>query len=186
MYPSENNGGAENDDHESSGDSRHGTFGAPAQATQGERGNRDPSDGPQEDRFNPSGIEALERELASRIEEAPPEELAGILVGQTREWSGLLPRPEDFLQYPNEVQSHIVAWTDAQVLGSTNRADRLADAEIKNASLETVLSFLIHVLSIGAAFVGLAVFDQPAALGLLSIPGISVVVNWHNKTNSRK
>lgn len=101
------------------------------------------------------------------------------------EWSGLLPRPEDFREYPDDVQKHIVAWTDAQVLGSSARADKLADAEIRNTTIDTLLSFVIHIASIGAAFAGVAIFNQPAALGLLSIPGISVVVNWHNKRNER-
>lgn len=185
MYPDEKNGGAENVSHESSCDSRNEQFGAPASPPQGERGCSESGIDPQENRLHPGGLESAEKELASRLEETPPEALAGILVGQTREWSGLLPRPEDFREYPPDVQKHIVAWTDAQVLGSSARADKLADAEIRNTLTETRLSFIIHIASIGAAFVGVAIFNQTAALGLLSIPGISVVVNWHNKRNER-
>ena len=53
-------------------------------------------------------------------------QLVHLLVEQ-RQWSGLLPDPNTFNQYPEKVQQSILAWNDATILGGSERESKLVD-----------------------------------------------------------
>lgn len=98
-------------------------------------------------------------------------------VGISSSWSGLLPRPEDFVKYPQSVQDKMVAWNDAQILNESARNDKLVSAEIKQGYISLVFTFLINSLIVVGVLVAFVMTGNPNVFWAFTLPGASVVGN---------
>lgn len=115
----------------------------------------------------------------SGIEESRPEEIAEILqgIGVVSSWSGLLPRPDDFTKYNQETQQKIIEWTDAQILGESERQDRITDAEIKRGHMSLATTFVFNIALLVAVFIAFVITENPSVFWAFTIPGASIVGN---------
>lgn len=127
------------------------------------------------------------QELVAKLDKDQLDELlsSGILVGlSTRQWVGLLPSPDQFMQYPEDVRKQMVAWNDAQIIDSSKRDDRLTESFTKSVTRNQWFSFLINIVFTGCAFAGFIFTSDPAAFGFLAIPGINVAFNiWKSRND---
>lgn len=124
----------------------------------------------------------VKEELIARINDIPPNELAGIIAaGNVREWSGLLPPPSEYNEYDIETRENIRAWNDAQIIDASRRSDKIADAEIRQGSRDQWLSFVLNVLFVSATFGSFLVTRDPASFGFLAIPTVTLAVNVYNR-----
>lgn len=131
-------------------------------------------------------------EFAQKVIEAIPREtlveaLEIIGLEQTStQWSGILPDPDSFKQYPPDVQKAMVAWNDAQIIDASKRLDKFADAAIKNVRLETVLTFILNFGFASGSFAAFIITGNLWSYGLLAIPGITIAVNLISNRRKRK
>lgn len=124
-------------------------------------------------------IEKIKSDLLTLPAEGQEELLDSLAINLSREevWSGLLPDPDSFGRYPEDVQKHIVAWNDAQILDESKRNDKLVEAFIKDKRRGVVVSFLINFLFLAAAFVSFIFTHDPASFGFLAVPGVTIAIN---------
>lgn len=92
-------------------------------------------------------------------------------------WSGLLPDPESFLQYPESVQERMMSWNDAKIIDESKRLDKLVDADIRQSSVDSLMSFLINIVFALISFLAFVITGNPASFGFLAVPGVSIAIN---------
>lgn len=148
-----------------------------------------------EDEHAPSEVEGDDdadarreaRELAPYIIDAiveNEESLNRLFIERSEIWSGLLPDPESFSKYPDFAQRKMIDWNDAQIIDESKRNDKIIEAAIKQLKWGQILSFLVNVLSIAAAFWCFNTTGNAASFGFLAVPGAAIVVNIGLKIHS--
>lgn len=123
-------------------------------------------------------------EKIEELLEAAPEPLRDILCEAlvSKSWSGLLPDPASFGEYPEWVQHKMTDWNDARIIDESKRLDKMTDAAISNIRLESILTFTINAVFAMTAFLAFVITKDPASFGLLSVPGITIAVNlWRSR-----
>lgn len=124
----------------------------------------------------------LAETILSKIEQLPPSDFIGLmLAGQSSEWHGLLPPPDEYNKYPEDAKRRMLAWNDAQIVDGAKRNDKLANAEIKQGAREQWLSFILNALFIAAAFFAFVITGNAASLSFLAVPGVTVAVNIYRR-----
>lgn len=118
-------------------------------------------------------------EAEEAIVESAPKEIQDYLAKAMlfQGWSGLLPDPDSFSKYPQDVQDSMVAWNNAKILDESKRLDKLVDAGIKQVSRENIFSF---ILNLGFAILSAVTFiltGNLVSFGFLAIPSVSIVFN---------
>ena len=169
------------DDLGASDDSRPGGVDQDNKEEQGGRG------GPSDEDFRTASITSTDdfigdilRQLDADCEvyqEELDDSTGTSFLAKHEEWQGLLPPPEQFAKYPGDVQHKIVEWNDAMIVDTSRRANLLAKAEVRNKTRSHWLNFIVNVLFISGSLVSFIATGNPAALGFLAIPGITVAVN---------
>ena len=101
-------------------------------------------------------------------------------------WSGMLPDPGSFSQYPDYAQRQMVAWNDARILDESKRHDKITDAAISQANKGQWLSFVLNALFAVLSFAAFIVTGSIVSFGFLAIPGISVVFNIVQNSKDKK
>ena len=131
-------------------------------------------------------LKAEEEEL-----EAIPEEIEDVVHAVlARYWSGLLPPPEEFNQYPSEAQAIILQWNDEQIKANvteeSSRQSRLVDSEIKQAQRGQILSGIIIITFVAAAVI-VTVVGNNAILATLfiGIPFATIIGNLFRPVRSK-
>ncbi len=107
--------------------------------------------------------------------EAIPEELRGraatsiaALVSRSESFSGMLPPPDLFRQYPVHVQDRMMSWNDAFTVDESARQDRLVDAEIAQARRGPYLSVGVVALGLFLALVAFLITGSVWAAGVFA------------------
>lgn len=95
----------------------------------------------------------------------------------SEQWSGLLPSPNDWNQYPPQAQQKMIEWNDALIIKESERQDRLTDAEIEQGKNGQNLSALIMLFFGFLSFIAFIVTKSPYAWGLLAIPVVAYISN---------
>ena len=124
-------------------------------------------------------LSSVERDLLLSSDLDP-----SLSIGYFSSWSGLLPRPDDFMQYPDDARKSIVLWNNAMILDESARADRLTDAAIKQSKVELILNFVVNVVFALASLVAFVVTGDVLSFGFLAIPAVSIVINLYREKHS--
>lgn len=135
--------------------------------------------------------EAARKKLLADLLDGDPSELLLSIINVeqqeiSKQWSGILPDPESFKQYPKDVQEHMVAWNDAQILDESKRLDKFADAAVKNVRVDSILNFILNLSFAVGSFAAFIITGNVWSYGMLAIPGISIAVNLVNHHRARK
>ena len=124
--------------------------------------------------------------FVASLSEGEENQLVHLLVEQ-RQWSGLLPDPNTFNQYPEKVQQSILAWNDATILGGSERENKLVDEFIKHRKFAQIFSFLINFTIPMAGITAFVLSGEQACLTSLGIPAVSIAVNiWKDKKEEQE
>lgn len=122
-------------------------------------------------------LEKLEEILEALPDEKQGELLLALQISGSSSWSGLLPRPETFKEYPERVQEKMIAWNDAQILDESKRSDKLTNAFVSQKKWGQILTFTLNLVFVAFAFIAFMITLNPAAFGFLAVPGITIAVN---------
>lgn len=88
-------------------------------------------------------------------------------------WSGMLPDPVTFAQYPSAVQERMMRWNDAYTVDESARQDRLVDAEIAESVRGSRRA--VHILMICLALASAAFFIGHSLAGAGLFLGLPVL-----------
>lgn len=171
---------------ENNDDSRTGQFPSAGGDSQGI--DADGATEPQKADEGPHGV--VDRDGAVRPEEgsgaiaqnAFPElsdhELGKLLVAEAGSFfSGALPPPDIFMQYPAEVRERMCEWNDAFTINESCRQDKLVDAEITQGKRGQSATITLFALCILGSFIAFIITRDPCSFILLSIPVGTVLAN---------
>lgn len=106
-------------------------------------------------------------------------------LGVGESWSGMLPKPQYFKEYPKEVQERMCRWNDADTVDESKRQDALVEGELKQANRGQLISagiFLVALLLSCACFL---VTRSPWSFGFLALPVVTVIGNMLEPVFSR-
>lgn len=106
-------------------------------------------------------------------------------LGVSESYSGMLPKPDDFNEYPAEVQERMCRWNDAFTTDESNRQDRLVDAEIAQARKGMWISGALFMIAMLFALVAFLVTESQWSFGFLAVPVVSMIVNLFEPIASR-
>lgn len=133
---------------------------------------------------------ALHEKLESFAESLTDGERALLLDGDSdaelsiayfSQWSGLLPSPDVFDQYPEETKASIISWNNALIIDESRRADKLTDAAISQSRAELYLNFAVNVVFTVSSLVAFVATGDAASFGFLAIPAVTVAVNIYRR-----
>ncbi|KFI65745.1 hypothetical protein [Bifidobacterium cuniculi] len=99
------------------------------------------------------------------------------LLGLSESYSGLLPQPKFFNQYPKDVQERMCRWNDAFTVDESKRQDRLVDAEIDQGKKSMWISAILFGICIIVSLVCFLVTKDAWSIAFLSVPVVSMVLN---------
>lgn len=129
-------------------------------------------------------LQVVNAKIAEKIIDSIPSEamqdavqLVAAESHSVQHWAGLLPDPDSFSKYPEEVQRAMVAWNDAQIIDASKRLDRFADAAVSSIERDSVLTFSLNLVFAILSFIAFIVTGSVWSYGLLAIPGVSIAVN---------
>lgn len=117
--------------------------------------------------LTPEPLDSLSGELLA--EGVPKEALEKVMVTVSRLWSGPLPPPEVFRQYPPEVQKAIVAQANSQIKHRQSIENKVIDSNISNSKIGMKFAFAITVALIVTGTVLIIIGKSTA--GLVAIFG---------------
>lgn len=100
-------------------------------------------------------------------------------------YSGMLPMPESFRAYPEEVQERICKWNDAFTIDESKRQDKLVDNEIKQQNRASWMTGALIALFSILAFASFIITRDKSSFWLLSVPIANVVGNLIKPAFSR-
>lgn len=173
------------------GDSRAGrqpTVGGVSQGIDEEReGDAFPSDAQPGRAEHAGGIaDAVEQEL-TLADAKTLQQAVSILTGLdvSDSWSGMLPRPKYFAEYPVAVQERICRWNDAFTIDESKRQDKLVDSEIAQARQSLWISAVLFAGSLVMSFIAFILTQSPWSFGFLAVPVMSVIGNMLEPVFSR-
>ena len=119
----------------------------------------------------------------SELKDAGLETIIG--ASYSRQWSGMLPSPDDFNKYDERTRERICRWNDAFTVDESARQNRLVDNEIKQQETGVALTFVL-VLAFGlAAFVSFLITREMASFGFLSVPLLNFLGNLFKSVLSK-
>ena len=123
-------------------------------------------------------------EDASDLTSDQVDEIVSILSSSS--WSGILPPPASFAQYPEYAQKQMVAWNDAEILDESKRRDRqlaiderYAKSDARFQMTKLVLSFVIELVFVLSSVVLFLITLNPNSFWLLTVPGATIAVNLY-------
>jgi hypothetical protein len=80
-------------------------------------------------------------------------DLEQVLLTLQKHWSGMLPEPEVFAQYPPEVQKRMMRWNDAWTIDESRRQDLIVDASVTTSKRGQVMAVSLCSVLVLLAFV---------------------------------
>lgn len=178
-----------NANHDDSGTGRKRTAGANSEAISKDSSTE--SSAPNEesnDNISPRAEDSVQAASAEDLAQDSPEvrEAAATLIAAgSVSYSGLLPRAEDFVQYPSEVQERMCRWNDAFTIDESQRQDRLVDNEIKQASKSMWITFVLFLVTMVLSFVSFIWTTSGWSFSFLAVPVMSMVSNMTKPVFSR-
>lgn len=99
------------------------------------------------------------------------------LLYMQKHWSGMLPEPAVFAQYPPEVQERIMRWNDSWTVDESDRQDRLVNAEIQSAGRGQGWAIFLFLLMIVLAFVLFLRGNNVGGGVLIGVPAVAFLIN---------
>lgn len=133
--------------------------------------------GVQGDVSRDSGDSGAPDEDLGELLDAIPEEARSQVVNfvaqamsATSSWSGLLPRPEVFSQYPMEVQERMMRWNDAWSSDESKRQDKLVEAQIEQARKGPNRSLFVSLFGMALAAIAVFKYNNNIAAGIFLGP----------------
>ena len=178
-----------NANHDDSGTGRKRTAGANSEAISKDSSTE--SSAPNEesnDNISPRAEDSVQAASAEDLAQDSPEvrEAAATLIAAgSVSYSGVLPRAEDFVQYPSEVQERMCRWNDAFTIDESQRQDRLVDNEIKQASKSMWITFVLFLVTMVLSFVSFIWTTSGWSFSFLAVPVMSMVSNMTKPVFSR-
>lgn len=132
------------------------------------RGGAGPSGRGSSIRHESGELEAVDAVLQG-IEGDPEAVIRRLLV--QRGWSGRLPPPDVYAQYPLHVQERMLLWNDASTIDESRRQDKLVEAEVREAKIGPWRTSLVFLICLAAAVYCVAAEDSVVGAALfLSVP----------------
>lgn len=113
-------------------------------------------------------------EHAPLVEKGEEEDFA---VAVARSWAGLIPAPEDFNSYDEEIQRKIVEWTDARIIDESKRQDKLVAATVRSSMFSSIASFVVNIVIIIGVLAAFVATRDASVFWAFTIPGASIVGN---------
>ncbi|WP_421788852.1 hypothetical protein [Gardnerella sp. DNF01205] len=101
------------------------------------------------------------------------------------QWSGMLPDPKSFRQYPAEVQQKLCDWNDASTVDESIRQDRLVDLEIKTALRGQWIGAILFILCLIISFIAFLYTKSQWSWVPLALPALSFLRDFLNKPHSK-
>lgn len=122
----------------------------------------------------------------SSLDKREENQLVHLLVEQ-RQWSGLLPEPSVFNQYPEDVRARILSWNDASIIDGSQRENKLVNSFIRHRKWAQIFSFLINMGIPIAGMIAFVMTGDHACLTSIGVPVVSIGVNvWKDKQEEEK
>ena len=111
--------------------------------------------------------------------------MVAAVLEQQSQWSGMLPPPQDFAQYPPHVQERMMRWNDATTTDESTRQDQLVAAEIEASKTGPNRALAFATLCVVLAFV-LFIVGEPVGGGLmLGVPVFTFTAQLIQSVRSR-
>lgn len=92
-------------------------------------------------------------------------------------YTGMLPRPKDFIQYPEDTRERMCLWQDAFTIDESRRQDKLVKAEVLQSLLSLIITSLLFFTAFILSFVAFLNTHSPWSFGFLALPAVSMLVN---------
>lgn len=87
----------------------------------------------------------------------------------------MLPRPEDFKNYPPDTRERMCKWNDAFTTDESARQDRLVDNEIKQSKNGLFVSVFLFATCIVCSLLCFIMTKSPYSFLFLSVPVVSII-----------
>lgn len=118
---------------------------------------------------------AIEQDAFPELSDRELEKL--LVAGVESSFSGALPPPDIFMQYPIEVRERMCAWNDAFTINESHRQDKLVDAEISQGKRGQWATIALFTLCILGSLIAFIMTRNPCSFILLSVPVCTMLTN---------
>lgn len=143
------------------------------------------------DRITPNDIKTI-NSLSLEDKQASLIALKALQEGSSDEWSGILPDPQSFNLYPENVQERMLNQADAFTVDESKRQDKLVKAEIETSKRNTWISAALFVLCLLSGLTAFLITNNQWSWTPLALPAISFLkdliapIKSHSSNNSVK
>lgn len=143
------------------------------------------------DRITPNDIKTI-NSLSLEDKQASLIALKALQQGSSDEWSGILPDPQSFNLYPENVQERMLNQADAFTVDESKRQDKLVKAEIETSKRNTWISAALFVLCLLSGLTAFLITNNQWSWTPLALPAISFLkdliapIKSHSSNNSVK
>ncbi|MFU0538259.1 hypothetical protein ACMZ79_01005 [Gardnerella vaginalis] len=143
------------------------------------------------DGITPNDIKTI-NSLSLEDKQASLIALKALQEGSSAEWSGILPDPQSFNLYPENVQERMLNQADAFTVDESKRQDKLVKAEIETSKRNTWISAALFVLCLLSGLTAFLITNNQWSWTPLALPAISFLkdliapIKSHSSNNSVK
>ena len=143
------------------------------------------------DGITPNDIKTI-NSLSLEDKQASLIALKALQEGSSAEWSGILPDPQSFNLYPENVQERMLNQADAFTVDESKRQDKLVKAEIETSKRNTWISAALFVLCLLSGLTAFLITNNQWSWTPLALPAISLLedliapIKSHSSNNSVK